>query len=377
MARDIGNGEQSMKNQIPEYGKSIRSYCEAEPQDGLLDITEAFQKALDDKENTLLTLPAGNFILRKRLCLRSDLFIDAHPHAEIEFCGLDGEDGVRSLHIRGGLWRLLGRTDGTSAFEFSNGAHLLLENMKLDIGTGIGFVLAGGKDIRIERCTLFACSTEYDVSTGILVAGTLEKVRIGALTARGCGMCMEISPESVLKNTVLYGLDGEDCQYLIYAIRASLDEMLLEHLCGCAHTAAIHLEDCTVGSLNVRDAELHNGFFEFVGNRTEHVRIERFRRRYDLDKNAATHPSFRISGETCLLRADVVSLDSILRTQKLCPSVKLNVARRSYPLLQPDMPFVYAYEAFLSSTDSYIMPSGSFECLDITPLMSGKPSRKD
>lgn len=366
-----------MKNQIPEYGKSILSYCEEEPKDGVLDITEAFRTALADKENTLLILPAGNFILRKRFCLRSDLFIDAHPHAEIEFCGLEGEETVHDLHIRGGLWHLLGRTDGQSAFEFANGAHLVLENMKLDIGTGIGIVLAGGRDIRVERCTFFATNTAYDISTGILLAGTLENLRVGALTARGCGMCMEISPEAVLKRAEVCGLDGEDCQYLVYAIRASLDEMLLERLSGCAHTAAVHLEACTVGQLDVRDPELHNGFFEFDGNRSEHIRIERFRRRYDLDKNAATHPSLRISGEACVLRADVVSLDSILRTQKLCPSVKLTVARRAYPLLQPDMPFVYAYDAYLSGTDTYIMPSGSFESLDISPLLSGKPPRKD
>lgn len=356
-----------MKNQIPEYGKSILSYLPKEPTptDGVMDITEALGLALSDTSLSLLTLPAGNYILRKPLCLRSHLFIDAHPHAEIDFCGLEGEEAIADLHIRGGYWRLMNQDGSESAFEFSDANGLHLENMKLSIGTGIGLIVSGGSDVRIERCSVLAHNTTDRVSTGLLLAGAVENLYAHTLSMRSCGMCVEISPNTVLTHSTFRTLDGEDCQYLVYAVHASITDTRFEAFSGCAHTAAVHFESCSLDRLSLCELKLHNGFFEFMENTIGSVRIERFCRQYDLDKNAATHPTLRVNGQACALFADLVSLDSILRTQKLCPAVKLSVSRRSTPLLQPDMPFVYAYRATLSPSDSYIMPSGSFDLVEM------------
>ncbi len=357
-----------MKNQIPEYGKSILSFLPTEPSptNGIVDITDAFAQALADTSLSLLTIPAGNYILREHLCLRGHLFIDAHPHAEIDCCGFEGEEAIKELHIRGGYWRLMEQSGSEGAFEFSGASDLYLENMKLSIGTGIGFIVSGGRDVRIERCTILAHNTNDAVSTGLLLAGSVENLYAHTLSMRSCGMCVEISPETVLKQVEVRTLDGEDCQYLVYAVHASVTDTRIEALSGCAHTCAVHFEACVLDRLSLCDLKLHNGFFAFLENTIGSVRIERFCRQYDLDKNAATHPTLRVSGQTCALFADLVSLDSILRTQKLCPAVKLRVSRRSTPLLQPDMPFVYAFHASLSQSDSYIMPSGSFDLVEMS-----------
>ena len=141
---------------------------------------------------------------------------------------------------------------------------------------------------------------------------------------------------------------------------------MLHELSGCAHADAVYLADCTVEKLEMRGLDLYNGFFVFERNKIGNVRLERFRRRYDLDKNAATKATLYISGQTCAIAADIVSLDSILRTGKLCPDIKLAAARRSSPLIQPDTPFVYTFHAALSETDTYIMPSGSFDDFTMT-----------
>lgn len=91
---------------------------------------------------------------------------------------------------------------------------------------------------------------------------------------------------------------------------------MLHELSGCAHADAVYLADCTIEKLEMRGLDLYNGFFVFERNKIGNVRLERFRRRYDLDKNAATKATLYISGQTCAIAADIVSLDSILRTRQ-------------------------------------------------------------
>ena len=360
-----------MADKVPVFGKSITEYLTEEPcaesrQNAVpCDVTDAFRRAFADivkGANTLLTVPAGDYILNETLVLPNNLFLDVHPHAEIDFCGFESEENAENIHIRGGIFRLPEHTPDRLAFSFSNANHITLENAKLyfDADTAVGF--CGGSDLRLENCSFYGLPGNADeASTGILFGGLLEDVVLEGLYAHGCDRLMEFTPHTVLKHFSANRLSGDDCLYFLYAENAVFERVVLHELSGCAHADAVYLADCDLQKLEMRGLDLHNGFFVFEHNKIGNVRIERFRRRYDLDKNAATKATLTIAGQACAIDADIVSLDSILRTGKLCPHVKLNAARRSSPLIQPDTPFVYRFNAKLSADDTYIMPSGSFD----------------
>lgn len=366
-----------MADKVPVFGKSLYDYINDENmtqnENGVKipgDCTSAFERAFADiseKKNALLTIPAGDFAVYKPLCLPSGLFLDVHPHAEIEFCGFETDENAENIRIRGGVWRLQGDAADACAFEFSEARGITLENAKIYSGRGAAIGFCGGNDIRVENCSFYGIpGTSDTASAGILLGGTSDEASLEGIYAHGCDRLIEITPGSCLKRFSAKAVTSDDCLYFLYGDHADIQNAVLHELSGCAHADAVYLADCTIEKLEMRGLDLYNGFFMFARNKIGNVRLERFRRRYDLDKNAATKATLYISGQTCAIAADIVSLDSILRTGKLCPNIKLAAARRSSPLIQPDTPFVYTFHAALSETDTYIMPSGSFDDFTMT-----------
>lgn len=135
-----------MADKVPVFGKSLFDYINDENmtqnENGVKipgDCTSAFERAFADiseKKNALLTIPAGDFAVYKPLCLPSGLFLDVHPHAEIEFCGFETDENAENIRIRGGVWRLQGDAADACAFEFSEARGITLENAKIYSGRG-------------------------------------------------------------------------------------------------------------------------------------------------------------------------------------------------------------------------------------------------
>lgn len=366
-----------MAEKVPVFGKSLYDYMTDENmtqnESGVKipgDCTSAFEHAFADvaeKKNTLLTVPAGDYTLYKPLVLPNGLFLDVHPHAEIAFCGFETDEKAENIRIRGGIWRLQGDAADMCAFEFSDACGITLENTKIYAGRGAAAGFCGGSDIRLESCSFYGLSgTDDAASAGVLLGGSLCCVSLEGLYSHGCDRFIEISENTALEQLSAKAITSDDCLYFVYGSKAAVKSAVLHDLSGCAHIDAVYLSDCTLEKLEMRGLDLYNGFFVFARNKVGKIRLERFRRRYDLDKNAATKGSLSIFGQGCRINADIVSLDSILRTGKLCPGIKLNAARRSSPLIQPDTPFVYTFDALLAETDKYIMPSGSFDSFTIT-----------
>lgn len=361
-----------MADKVPVFGKSLYDYMTDENktknEQGFEipgDCTTAFERAFDDAakgNNALLTIPAGDYALYKPLCLPSGLFLDVHPHAEIAFEGFETDEKAENIRVRGGVWRLQGDAADVCTFEFSDAHGITLENAKIYCGRGAAVGLCGGNDIRIESCSFYGMpGTEDAASAGILLGGTLDDVSLEGIYSRGCDRLIEITANACLERFSAKNVTSDDCLYFLYGNHADIQNAVLHDISGCAHMDAVFLADSKLEKLEMRGLDLYNGFFVFERNEIGKVRLERFRRRYDLDKNAATKATMYISEQACAIHADIVSLDSILRTGKLCPDIKLNAARRSSPLIQPDTPFVYVLGAALTSENKYIMPSGSFD----------------
>ena len=143
-----------MADKVPVFGKSLYDYMTDENktknEQGFEipgDCTTAFERAFDDAakgNNTLLTIPAGDYALYKPLCLPSGLFLDVHPHAEIAFEGFETDEKAENIRVRGGVWRLQGDAADVCAFEFSDAHGITLENAKIYCGRGAAVGLCGG-----------------------------------------------------------------------------------------------------------------------------------------------------------------------------------------------------------------------------------------
>lgn len=351
------------------YGADITAYGALG--DGVTDCSGAFAEALKNGES-LISVPYGNYILKKPIALSSNTQIHVHPNAVITFSPEKSgtypmiyAENCGSIIINGGIFKF----DSSCADEKAT-----FFGFKDVYGIRIcGCTINGGsaEAISLEGCQ---CVTISDVKlssngNGIEILGdsqdlTVKKVVSDTPSASfisfgnvgmGCSlMKMQIRDISVKNGRIVFDfLSGKAQDLRLEGIRAAFGENFLKV------GEAFALDDIELEEINAHHLSESGddaAYFHFCGS-CDSLEIRGFKRESSMESFPLASTLIFKDADRAKILIDGIALDNVIAARGKSKSVAMTTAR----LTNPWGKFTYTLECKVRSGDTLSLPLGDFE----------------
>lgn len=335
------------------FGKSVKQFGAVG--DGKADDTEAFEKALESKEN-LLCVPYGTYKISKPLALHGNLRISCHKRARIDFVGASASVPSDNITVCGGIWNSVNTQD--CAFDFTDASHVTLEHVTVNSASDCVVGFCSGRHLVVVDSYL----TSGRTASGIVFGDKCGNIYLSNNKYSGCVAAIEFVPGAETDNLVAVTLDSDDCEMLVAANESQLTDCRFSHLSGHVSANALKISSCRLTEVCFSGVSVHDGYIRLDGNNYNNFNLRKLNRLSELEADTLK-PSLEISGSDCTVICDGLSLDSMILAKKSIPDIKMTAARMAMPV-----PSVYSYTAEipLNKNNSFTLPVGDIELLEVS-----------
>lgn len=381
------------------FGADITSY--GAKGDGKTDCHDAFQSALDKKEN-LITVPYGVYVIKGQLRIGSNVKLDLHPKAVMLFdcdenilvTNKEHKKGNSGIIINGGIWKAKNaRKDKKSDmfFSFENIKNLKITNAAILPCHRNAISLFKAEDFRINTCLFdtsdcanagdcvrlegqckdgiiknleFSGNDKQDRNTALIAFDTDEKCKISdniSSSGKITSILIEnLSARKIYSFIRLFCHGSEVCGIEIDGIRGSFLHSVLDLSKSADSESNGKFADICMGNISAlcEKSSENSGYFLLEG-RFDGLEIQNFSR--DRDSEAFPFIPTLIMHNTSPMQVitDGMALDEIISAKGKSRLSSMTAAKISTPTGK----YVYTFEAGLSSEDELIIPSGNFDYL--------------
>ncbi len=331
--------------------------------DGKTDCTQSFNDALCSGHN-LITVPYGEYLIKSTLTISSNTKLHIHPAAKIIFEAQDqnslitATDDASSIIICGGNWYVKCEKEQKDAyvFDFCGVENLKMQNMTVNAESYCTIKAQELCDFRFES---IICNTRDAVcfincSDGVVrnlthtkggftlsFDGENNNIYVTHTTSKDVGSV--IVADGVLNGIRIFDVFASFENHVLCTKKTCVvSDMLISGICAYNHTST---SACA--------------YFELYGKH-ESLEIESFKR--DTDSEALPKiPTLKAKNTRASVIIDGIALDEIISAKALSKITSMVPAR----LCDPHGKFVYTLETTLENADSFIIPSGKFDTLQV------------
>lgn len=361
------------------FGADILSFGAVN--DGKTDCTKAFECALGSNKN-LITVPYGEYLIKKPLKIGSNTKLHLHPAAKLIFdvdwtdisgndCALiSNADGACSVIISGGTWIVKNgaQNKNTCIFGFNSTENIRINDAVIKLESLRGIFLKEVKDFRIENLR-FVCDT--DTTLPAVISDSCQSGSVRNLSYSCTKMPSENSGviEFYGKNSGIFINNAHfDSAPSFVRVKDSavLDDIQIYSLSGSFGYGVLDVcKDCNVEYALICDIDAFcitatpmSAYFRLCG-KLDTLVIENFKRDSFREALPAVPSAITENTETDLI-IDGLMLDEIINA-KACSKIKSMLPAR---LSNPHGKFVYTLETSLDKNDSFVIPNGSFDSFE-------------
>ena len=348
--------------------------------DGKTDCTKSFLDALSSKEN-LITVPYGEYTIKSGLKILSNTKLHIHPLAKLIFDDISentlisAKPSAKSIIIEGGTWICHDSeiSANKSVFSFTGCENIRIAGCTVSSESRASVYLEDCTDVRTEKIS--TVSRNNTVSS--LIFKDCSDVTVKSIRYRSDCSENRQTNTSIIdffgKNSAFYISDviSENAQCFIRSNENSvLDDIRVCGLtggftrCGAEFCKNSKVEYALLQEIDIFSSKSNENcaYFKTEADISQ-FEIENFSRKTTCD-SAPIIPTVIIrnqSGRSNLI-IDGLAIDDVIGAKARSKLTSMYPAR----LANPHGRFIYTLEAEISSDDSFILPQGSFDALELS-----------
>lgn len=331
------------------YGKTVADFGALG--NGIADDTKAFTDAFSSGES-LICIPFGSYIIKEPICLKSGVTVLAHPKAVINFKSLNFVQNAKSVNVSGGIWNF-SDTD-KCAVSLPSCTDIVIENACFECDTASVILVNAGKNILFENITI----KSQGGTSAVVFDGKSDTVKFKKINFSKCSAAIELSRSASISAFYADALVSEKCGYMLKAAGAEISCSVISDISGDFENDAIYFEDSKITDTSIRHIHTSDGYIHFDKSELCGLKISDFVRVLEVE-TCTSKPSFvanKCKNHTEIF--DGIQLDAIILAKKSVPDTKMTAAK-----MASVTPAVYSYtlELPVSSSDTFIIPTGSFK----------------
>ncbi len=348
--------------------------------DGKTDCTKSFLDALSSKEN-LITVPYGEYIIKSSLKISSNTKLHIHPLAKLIFedvtdsALISAGQAAKSIIIEGGTWICHDSEESAnkSVFSFAGCENIRFVGCTLNPESRICAFLTDCTDIRTEKISVVS----HNSAVSSFIFTDCSDVTLKSIKYR-CSCPENSSGDGSLidfngKNSAFYISDiySENAQRFIRSNNNSvLDDIRVCGLdggftkCGAEFCKNSKIEYALLQEIDIFCAKSHENCAYFKTDADiSQLEIESFKRRVTSDA-APIIPTVMIQNQngSSNLIIDGLAIDDVIGAKARSKLTSMYPAR----LANPHGRFIYTLEAGIGNGDSFILPQGGFDTLELS-----------